>query len=272
MEYSVDDLLILFCHIFVAIVVIRLFVGAYRSYYQRVPNTAPADPANMTQGNAPLLSPTSTREEVEVFARQMRNSAANRRAANRHEGTDPNEDECCVCLCEAQAAVEFLRCGHTFCGKCALQLWEHGGLIRQMVCPLDRLPVEAIVPDYRMREHIQRRRRGNTSGEPTLTSQEVSAIDAKLARYNTNNPQRSVRGVLRLAVRSITLARFMPILVQLKIFLLFVLPILYTVSPIDLIPELVFGIVGYIDDVIVIVLALVALAGIARRMLGTPAG
>lgn len=264
---SMDDVIIVFCHVFAAIVVIRLFFSAYRSWSQRV-QARPVPGVAETAGNT-LLSPTSSREQTEEFARQMRNSAANRRVAERHgrETDDRTEDECCVCLCEAQAAVEFLRCGHTFCGKCALQLWEHGGVVRQMLCPLDRCPVEAIVPEYKMREKIQRKQRTGAA-ERLLSRQEVQQIDAKLAQYNTHNPQRSARGVLRLAMRSLSLARFMPLLIQAKIFLLFVLPILYTLSPIDLIPELIFGVVGYLDDLVIILVALVALANISRRMLG----
>ena len=241
---------------------------------------------------APLLSPASTREEIEAFAQQMRSSAANRRAAAsgaaaNNSGTAPtaataDEFECSICLCEAEAAVEFLPCGHFFCGRCAQQLWQHGGVLRQMRCPLDRAVVEAMVPAFRAREAFEERRRrregGNTADDGAaaanvpLTAAEVRAIDADLARYNARNPRRTIAGVLSLASRAFSMARFLPLLVKLRVALLFVLPFLYTVSPIDAIPELVFGIAGYLDDAVVVLLAVIALAGVARSALGGGGG
>ncbi len=46
---------------------------------------------------------------------------------------------------------------------------------------------------------------------------------------------------------------------------LFVIVLVYFISPIDLIPELVFGRIGYIDDVGSILVALVYVAHVYRK-------
>ena len=46
---------------------------------------------------------------------------------------------------------------------------------------------------------------------------------------------------------------------------LFVIVLVYFISPVDLIPELVFGKIGYIDDVGSILVALVYVAHVYRK-------
>jgi len=45
------------------------------------------------------------------------------------------------------------------------------------------------------------------------------------------------------------------------------LSVLYLISPIDLIPELAFGVFGLFDDVVVIIISLIFIAETVRRIL-----
>lgn len=54
-----------------------------------------------------------------------------------------------------------------------------------------------------------------------------------------------------------------------KIVLMMITALLYTLSPFDLVPEAVFGALGYLDDITVVVLTTYAMAGVWRSVLAT---
>ncbi|XP_054722841.1 E3 ubiquitin-protein ligase RNF170-like, partial [Uloborus diversus] len=56
---------------------------------------------------------------------------------------------------------------------------------------------------------------------------------------------------------------------RLRIFLCFVAAIMYLISPLDMIPEAVFGILGLLDDMFVVLLLAIYVTVIYRRFLAT---
>lgn len=71
-----------------------------------------------------------------------------------------------------------------------------------------------------------------------------------------------------LTVRTMRAVEFLPILHKLLVLLSFVLQLVYVLSPIDLLPENAFGLLGFIDDVIVVVVLLVITGVVIRSMHG----
>ena len=66
---------------------------------------------------------------------------------------------------------------------------------------------------------------------------------------------------VRMALRNLfTFRGAISCVVRCKIIILLLMVILYILSPFDLIPESIYGIVGYIDDVIIVLLVFIIIA------------
>ena len=241
----------------VAVLLVSAFVGALLLWvnalvgaWQRARNAPPAA--------APAPPDTPTIERVEHVA------AALRRRPLDAQDTDT---DCGICLDKLKDAVEFLPCGHLFCAPCALQYLSSFDR-PTLLCPADRGAVEVIFPSFRRRRvQAAEERASNTP----LTAAEVAAVarvDEQLSRFNQR--QRDWRhGTARghLAVARYGLREFftLPFQLRLRIGLAFFLMALYALSPMDLIPEAVFGAAGLVDDVMVIILFVVVVSHVARR-------
>ena len=180
-----------------------------------------------------------TRAEVEQIANAMRRAAGTRLRQNLDD--DPH---CGLCLDEYTSPVELLPCGHTYCNACILLLWSHTGRHRRICCPVCRSPAEYIFPAYALRDVVAQR--GGGGGDAA----EGIRIDRQLHAYNTNATfaaRSSFRTLLLVLRRGITHASLLPVLIQLKIAAVIVLMVVYIVSPVDVVPD-VLGAIGLVDD------------------------
>lgn len=140
-------------------------------------------------------------------------------AAAASSGDDAGDAAACV-VCYAPAidhTVELLPCGHSqFCPKCLVQLWHYSGVYRHLRCPLCRQVVELMLP--------------------VLTESATPSADDILLLRRYNGGLNGVRRfpwidqwVLRL--RALTDARFLPIVVGLRIAILHVTMFVYLLMP-----------------------------------------
>jgi RING finger protein 170 len=58
---------------------------------------------------------------------------------------------------------------------------------------------------------------------------------------------------------------------KIRVFLLTVMNVLYLVSPIDILPEAVFGIIGYFDDMVFVFTTLMYLSSVYRDIIANRA-
>lgn len=177
------------------------------------------------------------------------------------------EHRCAICLESLTLAVE-TNCGHHFCGDCLLQTFRHrplGELIKP--CPLCRSNVTLIMirftPEEREAQdgtNLAQRRieirnfvrtyNRQSYGVPRSVSEFISDIPFLIRNFATDFF--SVRGLFYLF--------------QLRMGFCISVAIAYLLSPLDIIPESVYGILGLVDDLFVLVLLCVYLSVTYREL------
>ena len=61
--------------------------------------------------------------------------------------TRTGDIDCCICLGEAQFAVE-TNCGHIYCGDCILEVWRRSASLSAMPCPYCRQRITILLPYF----------------------------------------------------------------------------------------------------------------------------
>jgi hypothetical protein len=176
----------------------------------------------------------------------------------------PEDRTCAICVDDMKSPVELLPCGHHFCVECLEKWWSATGLYRRVKCPNCRGLAEMIVPAYRLREA-----HGERAEQPE--------VDEPIRRYNTlfGEAPRSVRGFFATITNAISNQRFLPFMLRLRMISMTIFGLFYVLSPMDVISEHTLGLIGFIDDAIVIVVVLwvffraAVTSSQARRPIGT---
>lgn len=194
-----------------------------------------------------------------VEAREHR-AAADRNRPNRARPSAANDNEQCpICLDQMAMPVE-TNCGHVFCGPCIVAYWETGSWLRGMNCPICRQEVSLLLP-------------------PILTEQEQASDDVRQSLTSIHAYNRRFSGeprtlleyiqdfpvLFRHLVRELFSVDGLVIMFRLRVFLYFFLVIFYIISPLDLIPEAVTGVLGFIDDIIILLVVLVYVTVLYRH-------
>nr|XP_042908896.1 E3 ubiquitin-protein ligase RNF170 isoform X2 [Parasteatoda tepidariorum] len=170
---------------------------------------------------------------------------------------------CPVCLARPNYPVE-TNCGHLFCAQCVITYWRHGNWIGAIKCPVCRAVVTAIMPCFRP-EQVQ------SSPEGTRIVNEVNDYN----RRYSGEPRPwldylwDLPTLLRHAGSEFFSFGGIMYMFRLRILLCFVAAIMYLISPLDMIPEAVFGILGLLDDMFVLLLVAIYVTVIYRRFLAT---
>jgi RING finger protein 170 len=185
-----------------------------------------------------------TRDEAERVAAALRRRPLTEEVLQDHT--------CSVCYDTMAAPAELLPCGHVFCTECILQWWSQLGTYRRVRCPNCRTLVELIVPAYRVRER---------AGQPP----ENAEADQRIRQYNTHftGAGGTVRGFFASIAHVVTNQRFLPFLIRVRIYAIYLSLFIYIVSPFDLLSEAALGIVGLLDDLIFFVIVAFLLFSIA---------
>ena len=172
--------------------------------------------------------------------------------------------DCPICLDKLTFAIE-TNCAHLYCTECFLEYYERGApapslLPQPVTCPCCRRRVDALITRFspaeetstdmptlltRIQQYNQR-----YSGESRPLSDHLRDTPVFLRRM-AGEAVSSPGGLVRLLFRS-------------HFVLSVVGSMLYVFSPFDLLPEMVFGVLGYVDDALILVAASVVLAGLYR--------
>ncbi|PSN46715.1 E3 ubiquitin-protein ligase [Blattella germanica] len=173
-----------------------------------------------------------------------------------------NSERCPICLNSHQLAVE-TNCGHLYCGNCLRTYILGVGILTPISCPMCRQSVTMLFVCFTAQE-IQ-----------TSPSSTVNLLYTMVENYNSR-----YSGTPRSIVETI---RDMPTLLRhlwneffsvgglvamfrVRICLCLVAAILYLFLPLDIIPEAVFGIVGFLDDIFVLFVLVIYISIIYRRL------
>lgn len=163
------------------------------------------------------------------------NDNASLRPPSRNYGNE----NCPICLDTLSNISITTNCGHVFDLTCFGAFWEHQYRTTNLSCPCCRTRVNMIHPNFdiaqfpREFQHVGRYNR--SCGGIPRTFSEIIFDMPELIRQ------------LRNAFFSRDL---LSIAFKLRICCLGIIGFLYLLSPLDLIPEVIFGIFGYVDDIL----------------------
>ncbi|RWW29679.1 hypothetical protein GW17_00005788 [Ensete ventricosum] len=174
----------------------------------------------------------------------------------------PEEDFCSICHDSFTLPCQ-ANCSHWFCGHCILRVWHHGSALQPCKCPICRrvitllIPTDAAVQERqdpeasRVLENIEKYNRNFGGGSSSLIQRlrDLPFFIRRLLR-EMMDPQRSLPFVLRV-----------------RVILAMALSAIYVLSPVDIIPEGVFGFVGFLDDLIILLIVFLHLATVYRSVL-----
>lgn len=178
-----------------------------------------------------------------------------------------SEEPCPVCYSSINFAVE-TDCYHLFCGTCILGLIQYARH-RNISCPVCRAQVHMLYPVFTVGEYNHSRTSDSGLSRDNLIS-EIQEYNHLFSGGNRTILQTIFE--LPVYVRRIWRSFNNPndVLVQnrmktlLYIMLFFV--VLYILFPLDLLPETYFGIVGLIDDFLVLAVSLMYLTSVYRSL------
>jgi len=186
-----------------------------------------------------IIHPTQLDHVQATRERVLDGRSEDNHVSNTRRRTD---DRCPICLDQLRFAVE-TNCGHTFCCTCITSYWEHGQWLAAMNCPVCRQEVRVLLSVFTHEEDV---------------SNEEPALRGKLREYNRrfSGEPRPIWDyildfpvIVRHMIRNFFTVSGLVVMLRLRIVLYLLLVLIYIISPFDIIPEAVTGLLGYLDDI-----------------------
>lgn len=180
------------------------------------------------------------------------------------------DSQCPICLGTARYAIE-TNCGHLFCGQCMIMYWRHGTWLGAVRCPVCRQQVTLLLQCF-------------TDGEQNSAEledvDERNTVTREINDYNrrfSGEPRplmdyvRDLPTLLRHLWNEFFSIGGLMYMFRFRIVLCFFAACMYLISPLDIIPEAVFGILGLLDDLFVMLLLAIYISIIYRRFIANRA-
>ncbi|KAM6987061.1 E3 ubiquitin-protein ligase RNF170 [Aplochiton taeniatus] len=172
---------------------------------------------------------------------------------------------CPVCLQQAVLPVE-TNCGHLFCGSCIIAYWRYGSWLGAINCPICRQMVTLLFPLFHQHAGPQRVQDGEA--EPLLILRDINDYNRRFSGEPRSIMERlrDVPTLLRHAFREMFSMGGLFWMFRIRILLCLVGALTYLASPLDFIPEALFGLLGFMDDFFVILLLFVYISIMYREV------
>jgi len=181
--------------------------------------------------------------------------------------------DCPICLCPFSHACT-ASCGHSYCGKCILSYWSSLGEDKPAICAVCRGSISHISPSFVIRSVIDEREKNNNNNNNDdknniAHGESGTEIDRKLESYNLKfeNTSRWVHQNLLNAVGLYYNFNNLSFIPKLTVIVMVILSLLYLLLPFDVLPESVFGVLGFLDDLFVLLLTIMLLGLYYRHIL-----
>lgn len=234
-----------------------VFVPIFIIVFQRanrVQRIHPASEANVQE----------TREEVNHQRAQHEhtgNQSEPSQTRNRPMRENDGQLQCPICLGTAEYAVQ-TNCGHIFCGLCLITYWHHGRWLGPVSCPVCRQTVTLMLVNFTQDEH------NSSSAEKRNI---VDSIYGYNRRFSGEPRQwldyvRDLPTLLRHMMSEFFTVGGLVFMFRLRVLVVFLAALFYFISPLDIIPEAVFGIFGFLDDLFILLLLAIYLSLIYRNV------
>ncbi|KAK9073475.1 hypothetical protein SSX86_007799 [Deinandra increscens subsp. villosa] len=175
----------------------------------------------------------------------------------------PPVNDCCS-ICHGNFHLPHQsNCSHWYCGNCILQVWNHGSALQPCRCPLCRRQITLLVPSQASAQQ------GHDS--------EASDILRKIQSYNRVFGSQSTGLAQRLQDLPFLLKRLfrelmdpqrsLPFVIKARVYLALISTAIYVLSPVDIIPEALFGVLGLLDDFIIALIFFLHVGTLYRAIL-----
>ncbi|KAJ0579872.1 putative transcription factor C2H2 family [Helianthus annuus] len=159
----------------------------------------------------------------------------------------PPGNDCCS-ICHGSFNIPHqANCSHWYCGNCILQVWNHGSSLQPCKCPLCRRQITLLVPSQASSQQIH-------NPEAAEILKKIEAYNRLFGSQSTNLSQRvqDLPFLLKRLFRELMdPQRSLPFVIKARLYLALISTAVYVLSPVDIIPEALFGILGLLDDVII---------------------
>ncbi|KAK1883415.1 E3 ubiquitin-protein ligase RNF170 [Dissostichus eleginoides] len=157
-------------------------------------------------------------------------------------------------------------CGHLFCGSCIIAYWRYGTWLGAIHCPICRQMVTLIFPLFHENAAPQRVQDGEA--EPQLILRDLNDYNRRFSGQPRSymDRLRDVPTLLRHAFREMFSMGGLFWMFRIRIILCLVGALTYLASPLDIIPEALFGLLGFMDDFFVILLLFVYISIMYREV------
>ncbi|XP_022151701.1 E3 ubiquitin-protein ligase RNF170-like [Momordica charantia] len=174
----------------------------------------------------------------------------------------PAGDFCSICHGSFNIPCQ-ANCSHWFCGSCIMLVWDHGSSLQPCKCPLCRRQITLLVPS-----EASARQQSNP---------EVARILNNIRTYNHHFGDNSAGLIQRMQDLPFLLRRLLrelldpqrslPLVIRARVYIAMVLSVVYTLSPIDIIPEAMLGVFGLMDDIFILLICFLYIAAMYRSVL-----
>ncbi|KAM8962353.1 E3 ubiquitin-protein ligase RNF170-like isoform 2-T2 [Pelodytes ibericus] len=193
-------------------------------------------------------------ERVRAVREQLQNEQ-DTPATPRHQFY--SDMSCPVCLQHATFPVE-TNCGHLFCGACIIAYWTYGSWLGAISCPICRQTVTLLFPMFEV----------NEQQDAQQLFQQVNSYNRRFSGQPRSIMERimDLPTLLRHAFREMFSVGGLFWMFRIRIVLCLLGALFYLVLPLDIIPEAVFGILGFLDDFFVLFLLLIYIAILYREV------
>ncbi|CAL1529550.1 unnamed protein product [Lymnaea stagnalis] len=207
--------------------------------------------------------------EVASTREQLQNEAQGSQRPNQRRANHRNDGQltCPICLGSASFAVE-TNCGHVYCGHCFIMYWEHQTWMGAVRCPSCRTQVSLLLLNFTSQEHALE------------TDERLQVID-KVNQYNrrfSGEPRtiqeylQDLPTLLRHAFQEFFSVGGLMWMFRFRIVILVIAAFIYLVSPLDILPEGAFGLIGFLDDIFILLFIAVYISIIYRQVVAGRGG
>ncbi|CAA21635.1 E3 ubiquitin-protein ligase RNF170 [Caenorhabditis elegans] len=164
------------------------------------------------------------------------------------EALHQSSHECPICLANASFPV-LTDCGHIFCCECIIQYWQQSkAIVTPCDCAMCRSTFYMLLPVH-----------WPTMGTSEETDDHIQEnnirIDDYNRRFSINRPVldyiRDIPILIPYLIRNFFNNDIFTLVYQVRIGFVFICVITYFLLPSDMVPESIYGIIGFLDDCII---------------------
>lgn len=235
---------------------------AYFMYWYQPPDSTIHPESEEDVNNARTHLPVQV-EDATQTDEGNRDARATAGAEARRRGVRTEQNITCpICLSDAEFAVE-TNCGHKFCGNCMITYWNHGNWLGAIRCPSCRQQVNILLSIFSEEEL------GTDSDAKTVVVNEINRYNRRFSGEPLSwiETIRDLPTMLRHLFREFFSVGGLVMMFRMRVLVIVFAAILYFLSPLDLIPEAAFGLLGMLDDMFVFLLLAIYISIIYRRVI-----